>query len=228
LVARRFPSISAHCLKAGLNVTEQPLPVAPAAHYFMGGVRTNLWGETSVPGLYACGGVACTGVHGANRLASNSLLEGLGFGARTVQRTISGDVGEVLADSSAVQVIEQPACRSTARSGEHLTLPALQELMWSKVGLSRNHEDLQAAIARLSQWERGLPIPDTVADHELANMLVIGRLMATSALMRTESRGSHYRSDFQDANPIWLRHIVLSKSSTRYALSRAIGGTRLK
>jgi L-aspartate oxidase len=228
LVARRFPSISAYCLKAGLNVSEQPLPVAPAAHYFMGGVRTNLWGETTVPGLYACGEVACTGVHGANRLASNSLLEGLVFGARTVQRTISHELSAAPIDSSAVHVIEQPTFQSTTGRGELPTLPAVQELMWNNVGLSRNHEDLQAAVARLTEWESNLPMPATAPDHELANLLLIGRLMASAAIMRTESRGSHYRSDFQEANPIWLRHIVLSKGNTRYAFSTAIGGTRLK
>ena len=85
MVKSRFPTIDAYCRKAGLDMTIDSLPVAPAAHYLMGGVQTNLWGETNVPGLYACGEVACTGVHGANRLASNSLLEGLVFGARIVE-----------------------------------------------------------------------------------------------------------------------------------------------
>ena len=91
---RRFPTIDAYCRKAGLDLAKDPIPVAPVAHYLMGGVRTNLWGETSVPGLYACGEVACTGVHGANRLASNSLLEGLVFGARIVRRTAGGEAPE--------------------------------------------------------------------------------------------------------------------------------------
>jgi L-aspartate oxidase len=194
-------------------MTRDPLPVAPAAHYLMGGVQTNLWGETSVPGLYACGEVACTGVHGANRLASNSLLEGLVFASRIVERTTRTESEPPRIDANAYRISEtapdyhhQPAVAKPSLTG-------LQKLMWDQVGLVRDEADLSAARAELAAWQGVLPQPRTTANHELMNMILIGKLMAMAALERRESRGGHSRRDFPKEDPRWLRHIVLSKAA---------------
>jgi L-aspartate oxidase len=214
IVRSRFPTIDAYCSKAGLDMTTDPLPVAPAAHYLMGGVQTNLWGETNVPGLSACGEVACTGVHGANRLASNSLLEGLVFGARIVERTTRESAREPSrADASAFRISEGAPVSADQAPGERPSLAALQKLMWDQVGLVRDEAGLSAARTELAVWQNILPEPRTPADHELKNMILIGSLMATAALERRESRGGHCRRDFPDEDPRWRRHIVLSKAA---------------
>ena len=213
MVRRRFPTIDAYCRKAGLDMTIDPLPVAPAAHYLMGGVRTNLWGETSVPGLYACGEVACSGVHGANRLASNSLLEGLVFGARIVERTTRAEASEAAhPDANAFRISETTPVSAGQGNVERPSLPALQELMWNRVGLVRDAADLTDARIKLADWQHALTEPRTPAEHELKNMVLIGGLMATAARERSESRGSHCRRDFPEADPRWQRHIVQSKA----------------
>lgn len=214
---RHFPTIAAFCRRAGLDITTDLLPVAPAAHYMMGGVQTNIWGETSVPGLYACGEVACTGVHGANRLASNSLLEGIVFGARIVQRIRQGPQPLLVEDRPAVapalapdlllhpvDVEPQPA------PGLQPDLAMLQHLTWNNLGLVRARPGLEAAVATLSRWQAILPPAHSIAGHELRNLVVLGRLMAIAALRRDESRGSHYRSDAPLADPAWRRRIVVS------------------
>jgi L-aspartate oxidase len=214
MVARRFPTILAYCAKAGLDLTSDPLPVAPAAHYSMGGVQTNLWGETSVPGLYACGEVACTGVHGANRLASNSLLEGLVFGARIVAGIIDGGGRETAQpEDNALRITRAATVYGDAGRVEKPTLAGLQALMWKHAGLVRDEEGLSLAQTELTRWKRALPKPRSAADHELKNMILIGRLMTSAAIERRESRGGHCRADFPKPDPRWQRHIVLSKGS---------------
>ncbi len=211
-IRSRFPTIDAYCSKAGLDMTTDPLPVAPAAHYLMGGVQTNLWGETNVPGLYACGEVACTGVHGANRLASNSLLEGLVFGARIVERTTQTAARETAhADANAFRISETAPVFPDQRRVEKPSLAALQKLMWDQVGLVRDEAGLSAARTELAVWQHALQEPHTAAEHELKNMVLIGSLMATAAVERRESRGSHCRRDFPAADPRWQRHILLSR-----------------
>ncbi len=214
MVRRRFPTIDAYCRKAGLDMTVDPLPVAPAAHYLMGGVQTNLWGETNVPGLYACGEVACTGVHGANRLASNSLLEGLVFGARIVAGITHPAAREAAqADASAFRICETAPVSADQAPVEKPSLAALQKLMWNQVGLVRDEAGLSAARTELAVWQRALPEPRTPSEHELKNLILIGGLMATAALERRESRGGQCRRDFPDPDPGWRRHIVLSKAA---------------
>jgi len=201
-------------------MTVDPLPVAPAAHYLMGGVRTNLWGETSVPGLYACGEVACTGVHGANRLASNSLLEGLVFGARIVERTIRPDT-QYAADNDANELrivdVASPQCVETQI--QKPDLEALQALMWSHAGLIRDEAGLRAVQTQLELWQSAMSEPRTAAEHELVNMVLIGRLMATAALERCESRGGHWRRDFPDPDPLWQKHIVFEPGCSSGSVS---------
>ncbi|MBM2826943.1 MAG: nadB [Dehalococcoidia bacterium] len=214
-VSGRFPTIYRFCLDYGVDMTKEPIPIAPAAHYMMGGVRTNVWGETNIPGLYACGEVACTGVHGANRLASNSLLETLIFGYRIVQRTQEGtrisarDPHSAAGDGLIYHLGTQPLPRIEPPP---VNLAALQSVMWEKVGIVRSGEGLQEAAAILEAWSRSLEEPADKPSHELANLVTVGRLVTEAALMRQESRGAHYRSDYPDPSDQWLRHIVFTRN----------------
>jgi L-aspartate oxidase len=208
-VTERFPSIYAACLKHGIDLTQDLIPVAPAAHYIMGGVKTDHDGRTNVPGLYACGEVACTGIHGANRLASNSLLEGLVFGRR-------------IARALATELRAAPDLRSTGwRMAPAIpdrpvnTLWAeIQQLMWDKVGIVRDAEALKQAIARLEQIVDSLEGSlQTKRGYQVANLATVALLVARAALTREESRGGHYRSDFPQRNDQeWNRHVVQRRS----------------
>jgi len=211
-IRAHFPTIDAYCRKVGLDMMVDPLPVAPAAHYLMGGVRTTLWGETSVPGLYACGEVAATGVHGANRLASNSLLEGLVFGARVVAHTLdSGTRDAASTGAGALYRVETGPDCARMESDVAPTREALRAVMWERTGLMRDEAGLTAAYATTAAWQRALPEPRAAADHELANMVLIARLMAQAALARRESRGAHYRRDYPETKAEWQRHIIVSR-----------------
>ena len=207
-VITRFPNIYRFCLEHGLDITREPIPVAPAAHYMVGGVKTNLWGETSVKNLFACGEVACTGVHGANRLASNSLLEVLVFGKRIVERTLQRTwewERNQLKPRDYIASIETHS--NVSRDGTP-SVEGLQELMWNYVGIKRQGEKLRQANEVLRRWATSIH-QGTVADQiELGNMILVARLMATAALIREESRGCHYREDFPEESPTWLRHIA--------------------
>jgi L-aspartate oxidase len=205
-VTSRFPQIYRFCREHGLDITTDPIPVSPAAHYTMGGVRTNTWGETNIRGLYACGEAACTGVHGANRLASNSLLETIVFAKRVVQRTLLKEL--TVNDPSAEAIsLSQPKPADVPA----LDLGALQSLMWDKVGIVRDGRSLAEAKAILSAWQATLPAPTDRPSHELSNLLTCARLVTEGALMREESRGAHYRSDFPERSQAWHRHIVFRR-----------------
>ncbi|MBV9278659.1 MAG: FAD-binding protein, partial [Chloroflexi bacterium] len=207
---RRFPSILRFCRRHGIDAVRDPIPVAPAAHYLMGGVRTDSWARTSLPGLFACGEVACTGVHGANRLASNSLLEGLVFGRRAVDRILRGDgAWEPLPKGR-----ELPADLPPSRSGP---LPpglrrCLPEIMWRHAGLVRSADSLRAAREALADAHPpSAASPVGRDDHELANLALLSRLVVESALLRRESRGAHFRTDFPHRDRGWQGHIVLAR-----------------
>ncbi len=206
LVIARFPQIYRFCLDHGLDITSQRIPVSPAAHYTMGGIRTNVWGETNIAGLYACGECACTGVHGANRLASNSLLETVIFAKRVVHRTLEAPGAAAKPAADAIDL-------SPAVSGE--TAPpsreALQALMWENVGIVRSGEGLARAKAVLSAWQASPPAPTDRPSHELADLVTCGRLVTEAALLREESRGAHYRTDFPQPREEWRRHIVFRR-----------------
>jgi L-aspartate oxidase len=202
-VLARFPQISATCARHGLDITRGPIPVAPAAHYTMGGVRTTIDGETTLPGLYACGEVACTGVHGANRLASNSLLETVVFAGRVIVRTLAAP--DACASPTPGTLSLPPAAMGETAPP---TLEALQSLMWDRAGILRDGHGLDAARRALSAWQAALPQPRDRAGHELANLLLTGRLVAEAAFYRRESRGAHYRSDFPAPSEAWRRHLV--------------------
>ena len=210
-VRRRFPTAVEACLAAGLDLARDRIPVGPAAHYVMGGVETDLSGRTSVPGLLAAGEVACTGVHGANRLASNSLLEGLVFGARAAAVMEEPPTGGTLAGT--IREWMQPDAEPAAPHVVACTEDAIRGLMWADVGLLREGPALARAVATLRAFEATMAsasldgrAPD---GWRLANLVTVGRLMAQAALRRTESRGGHYRTDFPSRDDVhWSAHIA--------------------
>ena len=210
-VHRRFPTIAAACGRVGLDLARDRIPVGPAAHYLMGGIDVDLDGRTSVAGLFAAGEVACSGVHGANRLASNSLLEGLVFGAVAgeAMRRWAADHGRPAPAPSADPGAGAPATPSGAPSESDV-----RDLMWREVGLFRDGPRLARALETLVEWAAALvhPAPDAAAAR-LASVVTVGCLMARAALRRTESRGAHFRSDFPERNDIdWARHVAESRN----------------
>lgn len=206
----RFPQIYRFCLENGIDITRQWIPVAPAAHYMIGGVRVNSWGETNIPGLFAAGEVACTGAHGANRLASNSLLEVLVFGKRIIEKTGSTDDTTPMFTSKSTCVRHRHIPRKPARDVPAPSLLQLQKLLWDKAGIIRNREGLTEAASVLSAWQESLPPPRDRQTYELANLILNGSLMVEAALIREESRGAHFRSDFPCSSAEWRKHLVLT------------------
>lgn len=206
-VQGRFPTIFKTCRESGLDPASNLIPVAPAAHYFMGGVRTDLDGRTSIPGLFAVGEVACTGVHGANRLASNSLLEGLVFGSRAARAGPDPWAEE----SSEPQAFGKALFNQEDSRSQTISRPELQKLNRANLGIVRDEVGLRDEIEYLGSVDDNPPSSaDNVAALELSNMLLASRLMARAAEARKESRGAHYRSDFPESDDRWLGHIVVS------------------
>lgn len=206
-VATRFPHIYRFCLDHSLDITRDMIPVAPAAHYLMGGVKVNAWGETNIAGLFAAGETACTGVHGANRLASNSLLEVLVFSKRIIERT-QVDYDLTAGRAKDIAPLYQLPSREAVRDAPILNLPNLQSMLWDKVGIVRDLEGLHEAALTLAAWHSLLPATSDRLSYELNTMVINARLMTESALLREESRGAHYRSDFPRPSANWKTHIV--------------------
>ena len=211
VITTRFPHIYRFCLDHGLDITKGLIPVAPAAHYMMGGIKVNSWGETNIAGLFACGETACTGVHGANRLASNSLLEAAVFSKRIVEKTGKGAKIEAPAASKVVEVHHSLSDRQVPQVVPVPSLSAVQQLHWDKVGIIRSKEGLTQVADILAAWQRSLPQPTDRPSWELNNLVLTGRLVTEAALLREESRGAHFRSDFPRSSPRWQRHIVLTQ-----------------
>lgn len=209
MVITRFPHIYRYCLSVGLDITKSWIPVAPAAHYMMGGVKTNTWGETNIAGLFAAGETACTGVHGANRLASNSLLEVVVFTKRIIQRT-RGHVKSYPPNSKNTISIHS---RKKPELLPRLSVANIQSLLWDKVGIVRSGPSLREAASVLAAWEKSLPPITDRKTSELFSMCQTGRLMAEAALLREESRGAHYRLDFPETSTDWEKHIIFRKES---------------
>jgi L-aspartate oxidase len=207
-VKRRFPTIHEHCLQAGIDIARQRIPVSPAAHYMSGGVVTDLWGRTDIPRLYACGEVACTGVHGANRLASNSLLEGLVFARRIAQ-----DIEHLLRRRQPTTVPEWSYELETSgpRVREKLLRGSLREVMRDNVGMLRSERSLREADLFLEENTRVLQTAyRSTSGMELKNMFLLARLITRAASERLESRGCHRRRDYPDPDEWnWRRHIDL-------------------
>ncbi len=208
-VTTRFPTIYRFCMDHGLDITKGMIPVAPAAHYMMGGIQTNAFGETNISGLFACGEVACTGVHGANRLASNSLMEVLVFSRRIVERA-KGNL-TTPEESSGISMETTLKKRDTTEMSMPLRLTTLQQLMWENAGIIRNKERLEEVAAILAAWHRTLGQPTDRPYYELCNMVLASRLLVEAALIREESRGAHFRTDFPEPSPKWEKHIVFQK-----------------
>jgi L-aspartate oxidase len=212
LIKHRFPTIYEYCLKYGLDLSTDWIPVAPAAHYMMGGVKTDLYGETSVRRLFACGEVSSTGVHGANRLASNSLSEAIVFGRRIIERIMH------LAPQTKQPVFEFERTRiEIAKQAIVEKKLKLQKIMLRYVGLVRTANGLQKGFDELS---RQLPIYDTHMskreEYEFANLLTCALLTTEAAIRREESRGGHYREDFpQRDDQHWKKHIVFKRGEDR-------------
>lgn len=213
-VTQRFPRIYRTCKDLGIDITTEPIPVSPAAHYIMGGVKTDLWGSTNVPGLFSAGETACTGVHGANRLASNSLLEGLVFGeraglaaARYARKHFNRTIKPLhtIRDLHTKQASGKQANISEIRS-------SLKKMMWEKVGIVRDKKDLTAALKQLRAWDRMIRnyAPERSV-FELKNMITASMLITRSALLREGSVGAHFRSDFPGKGTNWRKRTVIVK-----------------
>ncbi len=209
-LAERFPTIHAACMRAGLNWAQQPIPVAPAAHYWMGGVQTDVWGRTSVPGLFAVGEVACTGVHGANRLASNSLLESLVFAWRAAHLLVENG-SESLRAWPTYRPAEAQLFVETDADTKTEPLPsreALQQLMWQSAGIVRDAAGLRMAQSLLRGWKaKGKSVPE----RETANLLLLARAVVAAALAREESRGAHARTDYPQTIEAQQHHIAVGR-----------------
>ena len=207
----RFPSIYSFCSKQGIDFTKDLIPVAPAAHYMIGGVRTDLNGRTTIKNLYACGEIACSGLHGANRLASNSLLETIVYARRVVESSLidfqfSGKqkVFKETLNMDSTEVLKKDIVEPS--------LLDIQQLMWNKVGIKRNSIGLSSAFKTLKTWYSKTITEEKNFDvQEKVNLLLLASLIAKSAEIRKESRGAHYRTDFSTTDSKWENHIVLSK-----------------
>ncbi|GAB5439961.1 MAG: L-aspartate oxidase [Fuerstiella sp.] len=211
-IRNRFPHIGKVCSEFGLDITKDRVPVRPGAHYMIGGVTTDTDGRTSLPGLWAAGEATSTGLHGANRLASNSLLEGVVYGLRSGQN--ASQLALQQPDNFTAPSIDSPS-GIPHDSDEALDLTdirnSLRSLMWRSVGISRNENDLRAARQQLDFWANYVCRRDLLepAGWELQNMMLIGRVMAAAALARQESRGVHLRSDFPQTDDSVARHITV-------------------
>ncbi|MEG4075833.1 L-aspartate oxidase [Microcoleus sp. Pol14C2] len=235
----RFPNIIQVCADWGIDIFSEPVPVTPAAHYWMGGIVADKFNQTSIPGLYAVGETASTGVHGANRLASNSLLECLVFGAQMGLLQLEGGRPEAFADRfEAGEIWEKSISEQDIEAIEKLRVE-LPNLVWQSAGICRGQRDLESAIVQLEIWRQefaSLPLSQTLDNlqpgqiidfspaeaenssilrnwGEVGNLLDIGYLIVKSAAFRTESRGGHYRVDYPLTDPDWCSHTLINQSN---------------
>jgi L-aspartate oxidase len=213
-IRARFPRIYETCLKYNVDLTVDQVPIRPAAHYLMGGIRTDLDGRSnSLPGLYAAGEAACTGVHGANRLASNSLLEGLVFGARAACTMIK-EAKQAHYDAIAnAEPLKNPGARNDVEAFIH----GVQQLMWNKVGIVRSRQSLTEAIQQLQASALELPPRTSRRNCEAINIHTAALLIARSALARLESRGAHYRTDYpEQQDSRFKKHSIVGEKGVRF------------
>jgi L-aspartate oxidase len=235
----RFPNIIQVCADWGIDIFSEPVPVTPAAHYWMGGIVADKFNQTSIPGLYAVGETSSTGVHGANRLASNSLLECLVFGAQMGLLQLEGGKPKTLTDEfDAGEILEKSICSKDIEAIEKLRVE-LPNLVWQSAGICRGQRDLERAIVQVEIWRQefaSLPLSQTLlklrpgkildfslADEEtslqlrnwgeVGNLLDIGYLILKSAAFRTESRGGHYRLDYPLTDPGWCSHTLIQNTN---------------
>ncbi|MCK8823904.1 L-aspartate oxidase [Fuchsiella alkaliacetigena] len=211
-IKERFPTIYKACLSEGLDITKDYIPVVPAAHYCMGGIKTDTKGATNIQGLFACGETAALGVHGANRLASNSLLEGLVYGKRVAEEMINYTKDSKLAfDNLRIANHTQQFSAAAVISIKSIK-KEIKELMTTEVAIIREEVGLSKVQSRLEELFKYLNYEyNSVKDFEIQNMLIVAYLVVKAALLREESRGAHYRRDFPEPSSNWLKHIVLEK-----------------
>lgn len=215
-VRRRFPTIAAMCADVGIDIGRDLIPVGPAAHYLMGGIDTDVWGRTSVHGLFAAGETACTGVHGANRLASNSLLEGLVFGARAAQAMC----GPIMPPAFQADRIFRPLQKTPdIVQAPGMDVATIRDLMWRGAGLFRTQPGLEDTLQRLEADYAVTrmsidPLASPVDAWHRFDLLTVARLIARAALRRQESRGGHFRQDFPARDDLhWRVHLIDSKGT---------------
>ena len=205
----RFPNIYKTCMSYGIDISKDMIPVAPAEHYCMGGIKADVNGRTNIKGFFACGECACNGIHGANRLASNSLLEGLVFG-----QIIATQTDEILKDNrgkTSWTEVKYSSNRKASGYDRNAVKTDIQKMMTENVGIIRDKQGITSAIDRITEYKKLLKGAknESLNDYELQNIALLSRLVIESALEREESRGAHYRTDFNrtdDEN--WKRHIV--------------------
>lgn len=235
----RFPNIIQVCADWGVDIFSEPVPVTPAAHYWMGGIVADTFNQTSIPGLYAVGETASTGVHGANRLASNSLLECLVFGAQMRLLEVEGGKSKALPDAEdAGEVLQKSISEQEIETIERWRVE-LPNLVWQSAGICRGKSDLESAIVQVEMWRQefaSLALSQTLLNlqpgqmidfspddahnssvlrnwGEVGNLLDIGYLILKSAAFRTESRGGHYRVDYPLTEPDWCSHTLINQSN---------------
>jgi L-aspartate oxidase len=205
---KRFPTIFGKCLENGYNMAHDLIPVSPAAHYQCGGIKVNLYGETSITGLYAFGECACTGVHGSNRMASNSLLECISFTSIAVENMKANKVPKNKYSNRPVEVLKIP--------GVWKLKSWLQDLMWSDVGINRSLIGLENALSELNmiheQIENMTGQGMDPALMELHNLETVARLVIRAAMTRSESRGTHHLTDYPEMDKAWTKHIVFHRN----------------
>jgi L-aspartate oxidase len=212
-VKARFPRIYATCLQYNIDITTELIPIRPAAHYAMGGIRSDLNGRSTLPGLYVAGEAAATGVHGANRLASNSLLEGLVFGARAGQ-AMRKELGK---HAATIRPAQPLASNGPIDAPIEQVMGEIQDLMWRDVGIVRTEATLKRALDQLTEVCARVAHPQTRRAFEARNIHLVGTLVARAALAREESRGAHYRLDFPAHNDVkFLKHSVIKGESIRF------------
>lgn len=216
----RFPNIYKTCLGYGIDISKDYIPVAPAEHYCMGGIRADVYGRTNIKGLYACGETACNGIHGANRLASNSLLEGLVFGHKIGEEVesiiedkgLKEELNKICEEQSNKEEIKE--IRNTKDLDKNAIKKEIQAIMTRFVGIVREGEELLHAQKRIEEYDNLLKDMKNseIIDFELQNIVLLSKLVIQSALLREESRGAHFRSDFQQKDESWKKHIIIRKN----------------
>jgi L-aspartate oxidase len=207
-----FPGISRICRFFGIDIARDPVPVRPGAHYMVGGLKVDLDGRTTIPGLWAVGECASSGLHGANRMGSNSLLEGLVLGLRAGRLAAGEGKGFDMLSMAPLRTRELPRAPAGVRVNIEDIIYSLKSLMWRQMGVERNRAGLEDALEKTGFWSRAVGDlgSSDPRSWELVNMLTVARLATLGALAREESRGVHYRLDFPESRPEWRVHTILS------------------
>jgi L-aspartate oxidase len=211
-IKKRFPAIYKRCLKYGIDITKQLIPITPAAHFLCGGIKTDTYGQTNIKTLFALGETACTQVHGANRLASNSLIESLVFSSRAVKAA-----KKYLKNKFIIKKINNKSIKINKKENKEIReiKIRLQKIMWENVGIIRKEKELKAALEKLKIIEKQVKKIEIKGINEkiveLKNMVLVAKIITKSALTRKESRGTHYVEDYPCENKKWKKHIIIKK-----------------